>query len=80
MLNEFWESSGLAYRVIVFSAMGLLAVGLLLTILGANLGNSGLMWAGMPFLGLGALLHVVGIGVRGREVRRRVKAAQPKKG
>ena len=79
MLNEFWESSGLAYRVIVFSAMGLQAVGLIITIIGANVGNSGLMWAGMPFLGLGALLHVVGIGVRGREVRRRLRATQAKK-
>ncbi|WP_285727925.1 DUF3188 domain-containing protein [Psychromicrobium xiongbiense] len=76
MLNELWETSGPAYRILVFSAMGLIAVGLILTVVGANTGNNALMWSGMPFLGLGAVLHVVGLGVRGRAARLRLKAMQ----
>nr|WP_218847180.1 DUF3188 domain-containing protein [Psychromicrobium silvestre] len=58
--------------------MAALAIGLVLTIIGANIGNSGVMWTGMPFLGLGMLLHVIGIGVRGRAVSRRLKDAHAK--
>lgn len=68
----------MAYRIIVFSAMGFIALGLILTIIGANTGNNGLMWTGMPFLGLGAILHVAGIAVRGQEVRRRLREAAKK--
>ena len=73
MLNEFWQTSGHAYRIIVFSAMGLIAIGLILTIIGGSTGNNGLMWAGMPFLGLGVVLNLIGIVVRGQGVRRMLR-------
>jgi Protein of unknown function (DUF3188) len=72
MLNEFWETSGRLYKVLVFTAMGLIAVGLVLTVAGANTENRPMMLAGLPFLGAGMVTHVVGLMVRGREVRRRL--------
>lgn len=76
MLNEFWQTSGPAYRIIVFSAMGLIAVGLILTITGGSTGNNTLMWTGMPFLGLGVVLNLIGIVVRGQGVRRILRERQ----
>lgn len=73
MINEFWETSGPRYRVVVVSAMGLIAAGILLTILGATTGSRGVQLAGMPFIGLGLVLHLAGLVIRGREVRRRHK-------
>lgn len=78
MLNEFWQTSGPAYRIIVFSAMGLIAIGLVLTIIGGSSGNNGVMWVGMPFLGLGVALNLVGMVVRGQGVRRRLREAAKK--
>ena len=78
MLNEFWLTSSVAYRLIVLGAIGLLLVGLVLTIVGANVGNTTLMWTGMPFLGLGALLHVAGMAVRATEVRRQLRKTTKK--
>ena len=73
MLNEFWETSGPLYRALVFSAMGLLALGIVLTILGANSQDRGLMLTGLPFVAVGLVLHVAGLVVRGRAVRRRLR-------
>jgi uncharacterized membrane protein len=73
VLNEFWETASTKYKVIVLTAMGLLAVGIILTIIGASSQNRGLSTASLPFIGLGLVLHLVGMFIRARAVRRRLK-------
>ncbi len=73
MLNEFWETSGPIYRALVFSAMGLIALGLVLTVIGANVQDRGLMLTGLPFIAVGLVLHVAGLVMRGRAVRKRIR-------
>ena len=73
MLNEFWATASTSYKVIVFTAMGLLAVGLILNIVGNSSQNTGLATASLPVIGLGLILHLVGFGYRGRQIRKTLK-------
>ncbi|MFJ4168068.1 DUF3188 domain-containing protein [Paenarthrobacter sp. NPDC089714] len=73
MLNEFWASASTGYKALVFSAMGLIAVGLILSIAGNTSGNQGLALASLPVIGLGLVLHVVGLVVRGQKIRKSYK-------
>lgn len=68
--NDFWESSGRLYKVLVFAAMGFIAVGLVLTVAGTSTENRPLTFTGLPFIGLGLLLHIAGLVARGRSVRK----------
>ena len=73
MLNEFWNTAPTAYKVMVFSAMGLIGVGIILNLIGNTSGNQGLATASLPLIGLGLLLHVAGIVVRGQAIRKNLK-------
>ncbi|MDQ0677456.1 multisubunit Na+/H+ antiporter MnhB subunit [Arthrobacter pascens] len=73
MLNEFWATASTTYKVLVFTAMGLLAVGLILNIAGNSTQNPGLATASLPVIGLGLILHLVGFGYRGRQIRKSLK-------
>ena len=73
MLNEFWATASTTYKVLVFTAMGLLAVGLILNIAGNSTQNPGLATASLPVIGLGLILHLVGFGYRGRQIRKTLK-------
>ncbi|MEJ1113014.1 DUF3188 domain-containing protein [Paenarthrobacter sp. CCNWLY172] len=73
MLDEFWANASTAYKVLVFSAMGLIAVGLILSIVGNTSGNQGLAMASLPVIGVGLLLHVGGLVVRGQKIRKGYK-------
>ncbi len=73
MLNEFWATASTSYKVLVFTAMGLLAVGLILNIAGNSTQNPGLATASLPVIGLGLILHLVGFGYRGRQIRKTLK-------
>ncbi|CAN7477530.1 putative membrane channel-forming protein YqfA (hemolysin III family) [Arthrobacter sp. PvP023] len=73
MLNEFWATASTSYKVLVFSAMGLIAVGIVLNLVGNTSGNQGLAVASLPVIGLGLVLHVVGIVVRGQQIRKNLK-------
>ena len=73
MLIEFWATASTAYKVLVFSAMGLIAAGIILNIMGNTSQNQGLAVASLPVIGLGLVLHVVGIVVRGQQIRRNLK-------
>ncbi len=73
MLNEFWATASTAYKVLVFSAMGLIAVGIILNLVGNTSNNQGLAVASLPVIGLGLVLHVVGIVVRGQKIRKNLK-------
>ncbi|MBG0739943.1 DUF3188 domain-containing protein [Paeniglutamicibacter antarcticus] len=73
MLNEFWETSGRLYKILVFSAMGAIAVGLVLTVVGANAHDSTKTYVGLPFIGLGLILHIVSLVIRGQHVRKNLR-------
>jgi predicted membrane channel-forming protein YqfA (hemolysin III family) len=73
VLNEFWATAPTRYKVLVFSAMGLIAVGIILNLVGNTSGNPGLATASLPLIGLGLVLHIAGIVVRGQTIRKNYK-------
>jgi predicted membrane channel-forming protein YqfA (hemolysin III family) len=73
VLNEFWATAPTRYKVLVFSAMGLIAVGIILYLVGNTSGNQGLATASLPLIGLGLLLHIAGIVVRGQAIRKNLR-------
>jgi hypothetical protein len=73
VLNEFWASASTTYKVLVFSAMGLIALGIILNLVGNNTANQGLAVASLPVIGLGLILHIAGIVVRGQTIRKNLK-------
>ena len=73
MLKEFWDSASTTYKVLVFSAMGLLAVGIGLNLVGNSSGNQDLAVASLAVIGLGLVLHIAGIVVRGQTIRKNLK-------
>ena len=73
MLNEFWNTAPTAYKVMVFTAMGLIGVGIVLNLIGNTSGNQGLATASLPLIGIGLLLHVAGIVVRGQAIRKKLR-------
>ena len=73
MLNEFWATAPTRYKVLVFSAMGLIAAGIILNVAGNAAHNQGLMVASLPVIGLGLVLHVVALVVRGQQIRKSYK-------
>jgi hypothetical protein len=73
VLNEFWATAPTRYKVLVFSAMGLIAAGIILNLVGNSTGNQGLAVASLPVIGLGLLLHIAGMVVRGQSIRKNLK-------
>lgn len=73
MLNEFWATAPTTYKVLVFSAMGLIALGIILNVVGNSTGNQALALASLPLIGLGLILHLAGIVVRGQTIRKNLK-------
>lgn len=73
MLNEFWATASTTYKVIVFSAMGLIALGIILSVVGNSTGNQPLALASLAVIGLGLVLHIAGLVVRGQAIRKNLK-------
>ena len=73
MLKEFWDSAPTTYKVLVFSAMGLLGVGIVRNLVGNSSGNQDLAVASLAVIGLGLVLHIAGIVVRGQTIRKNLK-------
>lgn len=73
VLNEFWATAPASYKILVFSAMGLIAAGIILNLAGNGIGNQALMLASLPVIGLGLVLHVVALVVRGQHIRKSYK-------
>ncbi len=73
MLNEFWATAPKSYKILVFAAMGMIAIGIILNVLGNLNGNSGLAVASLPLIGVGLVLHIVGIVVRGQAMRKNLR-------
>ena len=73
MLKEFWDSASTTYKVLVFSAMGMLGVGIVLNVAGNSTGNQDLAVASRAVIGIGLILHIAGIVVRGQAIRKNLK-------
>ncbi|QDW30617.1 DUF3188 domain-containing protein [Arthrobacter sp. KBS0702] len=73
MLNEFWATAPTTYKVLVFSAMGLIAAGIILNLVGNTTGNQALALASLAVIGLGLILHIAGIVVRGQTIRKNLR-------
>ena len=73
MLNEFWATASTTYKVLVFSAMGLIALGIILSVVGNSTGNQPLALASLAVIGLGLILHIAGLVVRGQSIRKNLK-------
>jgi predicted membrane channel-forming protein YqfA (hemolysin III family) len=73
VLNEFWATAPTRYKVLVFSAMGLIAGGIILNLIGNTSGNQGLAMVSLPLIGLGLVLHIAGIVVRGQAIRKNLR-------
>ena len=73
MLKEFWDSASTTYKVLVFSAMGMLGVGIVLNLIGNSSGNQDLAVASLAVIGVGLILHSAGIVVRGQTIRKNLK-------
>lgn len=73
MLNEFWATAPTRYKVLVFSAMGLIGVGIILNLLGSTGGNQALAMASLALIGLGLVLHIVALVIRGQAIRKNLR-------
>ena len=73
MLKDFWDSAPTTYKVLVFTAMGLLGIGVVLNVVGNSSGNQDLAVASLAVIGLGLILHIAGIVVRGQTIRKNLK-------
>ncbi|KQN94931.1 DUF3188 domain-containing protein [Arthrobacter sp. Leaf69] len=73
MLKEFWETASTTYKVLVFSAMGMLGIGIVLNLVGNSTGNQDLAVASLAVIGAGLILHIAGIVVRGQTIRKNLK-------
>ena len=73
MLREFWETASTTYKVLVFSAMGLLGIGIVLNLVGNSTGNQDLAVASLAVIGAGLVLHIACIVVRGQAIRKNLK-------
>ena len=72
VLNEFWATAPKSYKVLVFSAMGIIAVGIVFTVIGSTARQEWAALASLPLIGLGLVLHSLGVVVRGHKVRKSI--------
>jgi hypothetical protein len=71
--NDYWEASSPLYRKTVFTGMAFLGIGIVLSIVG-NFGH--IMWltyASIAVIGIGLVAHLVGLGIRVRDAKRRAR-------
>lgn len=73
MLNTPWETGSDLYRKLVVCALVTTAIGILVAVVGAATDQSALVYTGIPVIVVGMVCHLVGVVVRSRDLRRRMK-------
>ncbi|MHA7268212.1 DUF3188 domain-containing protein [Arthrobacter sp. HLT1-20] len=76
MLNDFWETAPPAYKYAVFGGMGLTFIGIIIIVIGALTKTPSMTFIALPFIGVGLLAHMASLGLRGRSIRKELKAAE----
>ncbi|ALO65952.1 DUF3188 domain-containing protein [Arthrobacter alpinus] len=76
MLNDFWETAPPAYKYTVFAGMGLTFIGIIIIVIGAVTTTPSMTFIALPIIGVGLLAHMVSMGLRGRNIRKELKAAE----
>ncbi|POH56902.1 DUF3188 domain-containing protein [Arthrobacter glacialis] len=76
MLNDFWETAPPAYKYAVFGGMGLTFIGIVIIVIGALTTTPSMTYIALPFIGVGLLAHMASLGLRGRNIRKELKAAE----
>lgn len=73
MPNDYWETASPLYKKVVLSGMAFLGVGIVLSIV-ANLGHiMWLLYGSMAVIGVGLVIHLIGLGLRVRDAKRRLR-------
>ena len=73
MPNDYWETASPLYKKVVFSGMAFLGIGIVLSIV-ANLGHiTWLLYGSMAVIGVGLVIHLIGLGLRVRDAKRRLR-------
>lgn len=73
MLNTPWETGSDLYRKLVVSALVTTGIGILIAVLGAATDQSVLVFTAIPIIVAGMVCHLVGMVVRSRDTRRRLR-------
>ncbi|MBD1540328.1 DUF3188 domain-containing protein [Pseudarthrobacter oxydans] len=73
MLNEFWATASASYKAVVFGAMGLIAAGIVLNLIGQMRDNDAVKFSSLAVIGAGLVLHAAGVVIRGHRVQRLIR-------
>ncbi|GAA1412938.1 hypothetical protein AUR04nite_26420 [Glutamicibacter uratoxydans] len=69
MTNTPWEAASPHYKKLVFSAMGLIGLGIILTIIGSLSHIRPVVYVAIGLLAVGMICHLAGLVVRARDTR-----------
>ena len=69
MTNTPWEAASQHYKKIVFTAMGTIGLGIILTIIGSVNHNRPVLYVAIGLLVIGMLCHIAGLVIRARDAR-----------
>ncbi|MDV2976679.1 hypothetical protein [Glutamicibacter nicotianae] len=69
MTNTPWESASPRYKKLVFAAMGIMGVGIILAIIGANIPSLPTVYTAIGIMVIGMLCHIASLVVRAKDAR-----------
>lgn len=69
MTNTPWESASPRYKKLVFAAMGIMGVGIVLAIIGANIPSLPTVYTAIGIMVIGMFCHIAGLVVRAKDAR-----------
>ncbi|WP_413454738.1 hypothetical protein ACLQ8T_11915 [Glutamicibacter sp. FR1] len=69
MTNTPWESASPRYKKLVFAAMGIMGVGIILAIIGANIPSLPTVYIAIGIMVIGMLCHIASLVVRAKDAR-----------
>ncbi|MCQ6273314.1 DUF3188 domain-containing protein [Pseudarthrobacter sp. R1] len=73
MLNEYWATASAAYKAVVLGAMGMIAAGIVLNVLGQMSRNEAMTFSSLAVIGAGLVLHAAGVVIRGHQIQKRLR-------